>query len=115
MAQEKYLNQPAELLDGPFSGVYQDWHGQTHTDLDRMSFGDPTDPGAIVWMATQSARWGLGGDTLTMDDSTIIAAAQSVLVPGLEVTGEHLSINGVDFDPLAPTRGYGHMDSVIFR
>ncbi|NWO16036.1 MAG: hypothetical protein HLX46_04150 [Corynebacterium sp.] len=50
-----------------------------------------------------------------MDDSTIIAAAQSVLVPGLEVTGEHLSINGVDFDPLAPTRGYDHMDSVIFR
>ena len=115
LAQEKYLNQPAELLDGPFSGVYQDWHGQTHTDLDRMSFGDPTDPAAIVWMATQIARWGLGGDTLTMDDSTIIAAAESVLVPGLEVKGKHLSINGVDFDPLAPTRGYDHMDSVIFR
>ncbi|WP_225868424.1 ABC transporter substrate-binding protein [Corynebacterium casei] len=115
LSQEKYLNQPAELLDGPFSGVYQDWHGNTHTDLERMSFGDPTDPAAIVWMATQIARWGLGGDTLTMDDSTIIAAAESVLVPGLEVTGEHLSINGVDFDPLAPTRGYDHMDSVIFR
>ncbi|MGO3660387.1 MAG: ABC transporter substrate-binding protein [Corynebacterium casei] len=115
LSQEKYLNQPAELLDGPFSGVYQDWHGNTHTDLERMSFGDPTDPAAIVWMATQIARWGLGGDTLTMDDATIIKAAQSVLAPGLSVSGERLSINGVDFDPLAPTRGYDHMDSVIFR
>lgn len=115
LGQEKYLNQPAELLEGPFSGVYQDWHGNTHTDLDRMSFGDPTDPAAIVWMATQMARWGLGGDTLTMDDSSIIAAARSVLVPGLALSGEHLSINGVDFDPFAPTRGYDHMDSVIFR
>lgn len=115
LSQEKYLNQPAELLDGPFSGVYQDWHGNTHTDLERMSFGDPTDPAAIVWMATQIARWGLGGDTLTMDDATIIKAAQSVLAPGLSVSGERLSINGVDFDPLAPTRGYDHMDSVFFR
>lgn len=115
LSQEKYLNQPAELLDGPFSGVYQDWYGNTHTDLERMSFGDPTDPAAIVWMATQIARWGLGGDTLTMDDATIIKAAQSVLAPGLSVSGERLSINGVDFDPLAPTRGYDHMDSVIFR
>lgn len=115
LSQEKYLNQPAELLDGPFSGVYQDWHGNTHTDLERMSFGDPTDPAAIVWMATQIARWGLGGDTLMMEDSSIIKAAQSVLAPGLSVSPEHLSINGVDFDPLAPTRGYDHMDSVIFR
>lgn len=115
LSQEKYLNQPAELLDGPFSGVYQDWHGNTHTDLERMSFGDLTDPAAIVWMATQIARWGLGGDTLTMDDATIIKAAQSVLAPGLSVSSERLSINGVDFDPLAPTRGYDHMDSVIFR
>lgn len=115
LAQEKYLNQPAELLDGPFSGVYQDWHGNTHTDLDRMSFGDPTDPAAIVWMAAQIARWGLGGDTLTMDDDRIIEAAQSVLVPGLSVTDGALEINGAEFDPLAPTAGYDHTDTVIFR
>lgn len=115
LAQEKYLNQPAELLDGPFSGVYQDWHGNTHTDLDRMSFGDPTDPAAIVWMAAQIARWGLGGDTLTMDDDRIIEAAQSVLVPGLSVTDGALEINGAEFDPLAPTVGYDHTDTVIFR
>ncbi|NWO08500.1 MAG: hypothetical protein HLX50_23175 [Alteromonadaceae bacterium] len=66
-------------------------------------------------MATQIARWGLGGDTLTMDDATIIKAAQSVLAPGLSVSSERLSINGVDFDPLTPTRGYDHTDSVIFR
>ena len=100
LSQEKYLNQPAELLDGPFSGVYEDWHGNIQTDLDRMSFGDPTDPAAIVWMATQIARWGLGGDTLMMEDSSIIKASESVLVPGLSVTGGNLNINGVDFDPL---------------
>lgn len=115
LSQEKYLNQPAALLDGPFSGMYQDWHGQTHTDHERMSFGDPTDPTAIIWMATQIARWGLGGDVLTMDDSTIINAAQSVLTPGLSVTGEHLNIISADFAPVTPTSGYEHMDSVIFR
>lgn len=115
LSQEKYLNQPAALLEGPFSGVYEDWHGNIQIDLDRMSFGDPTDPAAIVWMATQIARWGLGGDTLMMEDSSIIKASESVLVPGLSVTGGNLNINGVDFDPLAPTRGYDHTDSVIFR
>src|SRR5690625_7651461 len=79
LAQEKYLKQPAELLDGPFSGVYQDWYGKTHTDLDRMSFGDPSYPAAFVCFATYIDGCGLGGYTLVMNDYIIHAEDQSVM------------------------------------
>lgn len=115
LAGENYLNQPASLLSGPLSGVYQNWHGETVTDPERMSFGDPTDPSAITWMAAQIARWGMDGGVLGMDDSRIIAAANSVLPPEVTPTGAPVLVNGREFDPTAPTAGYATTESRIFR
>lgn len=115
LSRENYLNQPAALLSGPLSGVYQNWDGETLTDPERMSFGDPTDPTAITWMATQIARWGLDGGRFGMDDSRIIAAARSVLPPDLPATTTPAVINGRNFDPTAPTAGYTTTGTEITR
>lgn len=106
LSREEYLNQPAPLLAAPLAGSYENWHGQQVHDPERMSFGDPTDPTAITWMATQIARWGLGGQALVMDDATLIHEAHDVLPADLDRSAEPVEINGRLFDPAHPTAGY---------
>lgn len=107
LAQEKYLNQPASLISPVLAGEYLSWDGEQITDPDYMSFGDPTDPTAMIWMATQLARWDLSGaQQLPFDDTAIIAAARSVLPANVPTTGEPVMINGQLFDPAHPTSNY---------
>lgn len=106
LSREEYLNQPAQLLTAPLAGTYENWHGQQVHDPERMSFGDPTDPTAITWMATQIARWGLGGQALVMDDATLIREARDILPPDVHRAAEPVRINGQLFDPAHPTAGY---------
>ncbi|MGP6174505.1 ABC transporter substrate-binding protein [Corynebacterium sp. A21] len=107
LSQEKYLNQPVGLLSPALAGHYRNWEDEEVTDPEMMSFGDPTDPTAIIWMAAQIARWDLSsGTSLPLDDAAIIAAAASVLPAGSPVTGRPVQINGQVFDPTHPTRNY---------
>ena len=57
-------------------------------------------------MATQIARWKLGGKTLTMEDIVIMRAAEDVLADGIPHKVTTLQINGKKFDPNIPTMGY---------
>ncbi|WJZ03209.1 ABC transporter substrate-binding protein [Corynebacterium freiburgense] len=106
LAEEKYLNQPEKFFLPSLSGEYQNWHGETVADQQRISFGDATDPTAITWMATQIARWKLGGTSIVMEDSTLIRLADSVLPEGIAAGGETATINGKEFNPNIPTAGY---------
>ena len=106
LSREKYLNQKRELFLPTLAGTYQNWEGEEKTDHERISFGDPTNPTAIIWMATQLARWNLGGDTLTMDDPTLIHLADSVLPDDVPRGGDPVTINGRVFDAHTPTAGY---------
>ncbi len=106
LAQEKYLNQQEGLIRPGLEGKYLTWDGEETVDPELMSFGDPTDVTAITWMTTQIARWGLGGDALTMDDATLIDASYSVLPDDVPRTGTPVMINGLRFDPAHPTAGY---------
>lgn len=107
LAQEKYLNQPASLISPVLAGEYRSWAGEEIADPDYMSFGDPTDPTAMTWMATQIARWDLSSaQQLPFDDAAIIAAATSVLPPDVPRTGKPVMINGRLFDPAHPTSNY---------
>ena len=106
LGREEYLNQPAKLFLPTFSGEYENWHGQAVVDHSRMSFGDATDPAAITWMATQIARWKLGGDALIMDDPTLIKFADSVLPADIGHGSESITVNGREFNPNIPTIGY---------
>lgn len=106
LAEEKYLNQQAGLITPALEGRYLTWEGEEVVDPQLMSFGDPTDVTAITWMATQLARWGLGGGVLTMDDATLIAAADSVLPSDVPRQGAAARINDHLFDPAQPTAGY---------
>ena len=106
LSREKYLNQKKELFLPTLAGSYQNWKGEEKTDHERISFGDPTNPTAITWMATQLARWNLGGDALTMDDPTLIHLADSVLPDDGPRGGDPVTINGRVFDAHTPTAGY---------
>lgn len=106
LAEEKYLNQQAGLITPALEGRYLTWEGEEVVDPQLMSFGDPTDVTAITWMATQLARWGLGGGVLTMDDATLIDAADSVLPSDVPRQGAAARINDHLFDPAQPTAGY---------
>lgn len=107
LSHEKYLNQPVALLAPALAGHYRNWDDEEVTDPEMMSFGDPTDPTAITWMAAQIARWDLSsGTSLPLDDAAIIAAATSVLPAGSPPTGRPVKINGEVFDPAHPTRTY---------
>lgn len=106
LAQERYLNQSADLIVSGLAGQYLTWDDREVTDPDYMSFGDPTQQTALTWMAAQLARWDLGGETLIMDDETIINAATSVLPADADTSTETVSINGTPFDPTRPTRAY---------
>lgn len=106
LSREKYLNQKRELFLPTLAGTYQNWEGEEKTDHERISFGDPTNPTEIIWMATQLARWNLGGDTLTMDDPTLIHLADSVLPDDVPRGGDPVTINGRVFDAHTPTAGY---------
>lgn len=59
LSQEKYLNQPAALIEPVFEGRYRTWEGAEVVDPERIHFGDATDPQATAWMAEQVSRWGL--------------------------------------------------------
>ncbi len=106
LAEEKYLNQQAGLITPALEGRYLTWEGEEVVDPQLMSFGDLTDVTAITWMATQLARWGLGGGVLTMDDATLIDAADSVLPSDVPRQGAAARINDHLFDPAQPTAGY---------
>lgn len=106
LAQEKYLNQNADFIAPALAGTYLSWEGEEITDPDYLSFGDPTSATAITWMAAQLARFDLGGDTLTWDDETIIAAARGVLPTDADDAAEPVTINGHLFDPAHPTASY---------
>ena len=106
LAEEKYLNQPAKLILPALTGAYTNWRGEEVTDHQRLQFGGATDPTAITWMATQIARWNLGGQRLVMDDPTLIRLADSVLPESSTRSGTSLSINGRVFDPNLPTHNY---------
>lgn len=106
LSREKYLNQKKELFLPTLAGTYQNWEGEEKTDHERISFGNPTNPTAITWMATQLARWNLGGDALTMDDPTLIHLADSVLPDDVPRGGDPVTINGRVFDAHTPTAGY---------
>lgn len=112
LAQEKYLNQPAELLLPALSGHYHDWHDKPTVDHERIIFGSPTDSTALTWMATQIARWDLGGNAITMDDAALIRLADSVLPATPPAAGpqplrsDRIVVNGREFDPNLPTLGY---------
>lgn len=105
--REKYLNQQVGLLAPALAGHYVNWDDEEITDPEMMSFGDPTDPTAITWMAAQIARWDLSSATsLPLDDTAIIAAATSVLPAGVPRQGQPVRINGRLFDPAHPTSNY---------
>lgn len=59
LSHEKYLNQPAPLLEPVFEGRYLTWDGAEVVDKERLHFGDATDPAALEWMRTQLRRWEL--------------------------------------------------------
>ncbi len=103
LAQEKYLNQKAELIAPALAGEYLSWEGEEIVDPDMINFGDPTSATAITWMAAQIARWNLGID---FDDRTIIDAAASVLPREADTAMAPVQINGHLFDPNHPTEGY---------
>lgn len=93
LSEEQYLHQPAELL-------------LPALDPQRISFGGHIDSTAITWMATQIARWNLGGTALTMDDPTLIRATDAVLPDDVSVNGVPTTVNGRAFDPNIPTFNY---------
>lgn len=106
LAQEKYLNQPAKLIQPALSGKYLSWDNQQLTDPNMINFGGDTSAAAITWMATQLARWNLGGDSLRLDNKVLHDAAQSVLPREADMSMSPLHINGKVFDPANPTAGY---------
>ena len=103
LAQEKYLNQDAELIAPALAGSYLSWEGEELVDPDMINFGDDTSATAITWMSAQIARWDLGID---FDDQTIIDAADSVLPREADTSMAPVEINGHLFDPNQPTDGY---------
>lgn len=109
LAEEKYLNQQTGLITPALEGRYLTWDDEEVVDPRLMSFGDPTDVTAITWMATQLARWNLGGDALTMDDATIIDATDAVLPADVSRRGAPARINDHLFDPTRPTAGYARI------
>lgn len=107
LAQEKYLNQPGELISPVLAGEYLSWDGEQIVDPNYMSFGDPTNPTAMTWMAAQIARWDTSSaQPLPLEDAAIINAATSVLPPDVPTSGDPAMINGRLFDPAHPTRNY---------
>ncbi|MCS5479863.1 ABC transporter substrate-binding protein [Corynebacterium sp. YIM 101645] len=59
LSHERYLNQPAELIEPVFEGAYRNWAGEDIVDPERIHFGDATDPAATAWMREQLTRWEL--------------------------------------------------------
>ena len=106
LSKEKYLNQPAKLFAPALNGTYENWEGKKIQDPQRIVYGGETNLSAITWMATQIARWKLGGKTLTMEDIVIMRAAEDVLADGIPHKVTTLQINGKKFDPNIPTMGY---------
>lgn len=106
LAQEKYLNQKAELIEPALIGEYLTWSDEQVTDPNMIRFGDTTQASALCWMATQMARWGLGGEGVLFDDHSIRTAAERVLPAEAGRSEATLMINGQEFDPRHPTAGY---------
>lgn len=103
LAQEKFLNQKPELIAPALKGSYTSWDGKQLTDPDYLRFGDPTSATAVTWMSAQIARFDLGGNTLTWDDTSIRNAANDVLPRDADRSLKPVSINGRIFDPNRPT------------
>lgn len=104
LAQEKFLNQSAELIAPALAGSYLSWDDREITDPDYLSFGDRTSQTAITWMAAQIARFNLGGQALRWEDASIVEAARSVLPADADTSMTPVRINGRLFDPTAPTK-----------
>lgn len=113
LAQEKYLNQPAKLIEPALSGKYLSWDNRQVTDPNTINFGGTTSAAAITWMATQLARWNLGGHSLRLDDTLLHDATRSVLPREADMNMNPLLINGMSFDPTNPTAGYLSRRSTI--
>ena len=94
LGSEQYLNQPEKL----FIPALQ--------EPDRINFGTPTDPAAIIWMTTQIARWRLGNNALDWDDATILRIATNTVGDSYNTTINPITVNGQPFDPLIPTATY---------
>lgn len=106
LAQEKYLNQKENLISQALAGRYTTWDGKEVVDSEMIKFGGSTSATAITWMATQLARWGLGGNAMQMDDGGLLEVTKSVLPREADLNTDSVVINGRTFDPLRPTAGY---------
>ncbi|SQG63679.1 nitrate transport protein [Corynebacterium renale] len=106
LAQEKYLNQKKQLIQPALEGTYLAWDDTRHADPNYLRFGDPTSYTAMSWMATQIARFGLGGEGLPFEDAAITGVAKQVLIDGADLSTRPITVNGAAFDPAAPTATY---------
>ncbi|APT89412.1 nitrate ABC transporter substrate-binding protein [Corynebacterium frankenforstense DSM 45800] len=106
LGAEAYLNQKPEFIEPALRGSYLSWGDEEIEDPDYLRFGDPTSYLAIAWMATQIARFGLGGGALELDDAAVAAVTDSVLPADGDRDLTPVEINGTRFDPARPTAAY---------
>lgn len=121
IAEEKYLNQPVDVLEAVMTGTFQDGLGNTKTEPDRIDFDPYPWQSYATWITTQLVRW----DYLAAEKANYQDIGDRVFLTDLarelaEELGanppqELLKVEELQFDKLDPQQPQAYLKQQIER
>ena len=119
ISEEKYLNQPIDVLEAVMTGTFQDGLGNTKTVPDRIDFDPYPWQSFATWIATQLVRWDylpeekanyqeIGGQIFLTDLARELAEELGANPPQ-----ELLKVEKLQFDELDPKQPEAYLKKQI--
>ena len=119
IAEEKYLNQPIDVLEAVMTGTFQDGLGNTKTVPERINFDPYPWQSFATWISTQLVRW----DYLPEEKANYEEIGEQIFLTDLarelaEELGanppeELLKVEQLKFDELDPTQPQAYLKQQI--
>jgi nitrate/nitrite transport system substrate-binding protein len=121
IAEEKYLNQPIDVLEAVMTGTFQDGLGNTKTIPDRIDFDPYPWQSFATWTSTQLVRW----DYLPTEKADYQKIGEQIFLTdlarelaeelGVKPPEELLKVEKLKFDQLDPNQPQDYLKKQIER
>ncbi|WP_144863241.1 CmpA/NrtA family ABC transporter substrate-binding protein [Hyella patelloides] len=119
IAEEKYLNQPIDVLEAVMTGTFQDGLGNTKTVPDRIDFDPYPWQSFATWITTQLVRWDYlpeeKADYKTIGEQIFLTDLARELAKelGANPPEELLKVEKLQFDTLDPQKPQAYLKEQI--
>jgi nitrate/nitrite transport system substrate-binding protein len=121
ISEEKYLNQPIDVLEAVMTGTFQDGLGNTKTIPDRIDFDPYPWQSFATWISTQLVRW----DYLPTEKANYQQIGEQIFLTdlarelaeeiGAKPPEELLKVENLKFDQLDPKQPQDYLQTQIDR